>query len=564
MAKPKTNTLGGLRTTWARLSSRTVWSIGLVWFSAIVFAVATLLMDALRTQKVTWLWLAPYFSSILLLIALVFMAKKLILDKIASRWNGLANILTAAMAGGLKNLFVALVATAVGLESEVDLLFRFIGGVVMGVAILAIYSTITGSRAAHREAMNKLNAVRNDLLGSKENLALLLDEELESLQARSRETVLPKIAQISELLKGATETGELVSAIRDMVAMQVRPLMAEISTSSNSGLVLTSEPSAEKGSTTRPKTFVARDLIKPFSYFAYAFPAIGIVTFYFEGLNGLVIGGISTISFVAMMWLAKLVLPKRATSRLAGYSMLTIASIVTPILGLFVMGGELPLTSHESVLVPLVCWAIYIAVVAVLSPTILLDAENERYEELIEAENIALAREIAVFEQKLWVFKRRWLFMLHGTVQSALTAALTRLQTFADSDPYQIGLVQADLERAEAALRSSPSNNINFEKAVTELKESWAGVCSIRLDVDLRASRALVTNQGSAYCVNEILKEAIGNAVRHGGATGVAAKITRVKDDFIDLEIQNDGTAPRKGWKKGIGSRMLDDITTSW
>ncbi len=154
--------------------------------------------------------------------------------------------------------------------------------------------------------------------------------------------------------------------------------------------------------------------------------------------------------------------------------------------------------------------------------------------------------------------------MLHGTVQSALTAALTRLQTFADSDPYQLGLVQADLARAEAALLSTPSSKIDFENAVVELKESWAGVCAIGLEIDLRASRALATNQGSAYCVNEILKEAIGNAVRHGGANGVVAKITRDRDDFIDLEIQNDGTAPRKGWKKGIGSRMLDDITTSW
>lgn len=565
MARHKTTTIGGLRTTWARLSSRRIWSFGLIWFSAMVFAVATLLMDALRTEKLSWLWLAPYFGSLLVVIALVLVAKKLVLDKIADRWNGLANILTAAIVGGLKNFSVAIIATAVNLEAEVGLLFRFIGGVCMGIAILGIYSGITGSRAAHREALSELNAVRNDLLGSKENLSLLLDDELESLQTKSRETVLPKIAQISELLKGATETGVLVAAIREMVATQVRPLMTEISMSSVSGLALTPERSASGAGTSRPKTFVARDLIKPLTYFAYTFPAVGIVTFYFEGLSGLIFGGVSTISFVALMWLAKLVLfPKRATSRLLGYSMLTLASIVTPVVGLYVIGVELPLDAHESVLVPLVCWVIYIFSVAILSPTILLDAENQKFQELIETENIALAREIAVFEQKLWVFKRRWLFMLHGTVQSALTAALTRLQTFADSDPYQLGLVQADLERAEAALLSNPSNTIDFEKAVAELRESWAGVCAIRFDVDLRASRALVTNQGSAYCVNEILKEAVGNAVRHGGATGVAAKITRIKDDFIDLEIQNDGKAPRKGWKKGIGSRMLDDITTSW
>jgi nitrate/nitrite-specific signal transduction histidine kinase len=125
-------------------------------------------------------------------------------------------------------------------------------------------------------------------------------------------------------------------------------------------------------------------------------------------------------------------------------------------------------------------------------------------------------------------------------------------------------LVQGDLERAEKALQTLPSNEIDFESAMGELQDSWAGVCAITVNVDMRASRAMTNNQGSAYCVNEILKEAIGNAVRHGTATAALVSITREKDDFIDIEVQNDGGAPPKRRKGGIGSRMLDDITVSW
>ena len=565
MAKHATKAPSSIRLTWDRLSSPDIWSLGLFWFAATVFVAATFLMDVLRTENYSWLWLVTYFASLALTVALVLASKFLVLARIRPSRVGLANILIAALIGGLKNLFVAILSDAMMLESVTDPWFRFVGGVTMGVAILAIYSSMTGARTANGEALAKLTAVRNDLLGSRENLGVLLNDELDQLQEKSREAVLPNIAKISKLLKEDTETGELVEAIRGVVSTQIKPLMNEISLSPPASFTFDSELPRRADKVSRPKSFVARDLIKPWTYLAYTLPGVAFETFFFEGLDGIIYGTIATFSFVAVMWLLKVfVFPKKATSSFVGYTMLSIAATVSPVFGLYIIGGALPLTAHESLLVPLVCWLIYICAVVVLSPVILLDLENQRLQEVIATENDALAREIAVFEQKVWVFKRRWLFMLHGTVQSALTAALTRLQTFADSDPYQIKLIQGDLERAEKALLSTPSAAIDFEHAVAELRESWIGVCAVSIEADLRASRALATNQGSAYCVNEILKEAIGNAVRHGGATAAVAKITREKDDFIDIQIQNDGSAPKKGWKKGIGSRMLDDITLNW
>ena len=565
MARHKTKTDGALALTWARLSSTGIWSIGLLWFAAIVTGAATYLMDYLRTENGSLLWLGTYLISLSLSVLLAFAAKKWILPKMSESRVGLANVGLGALVGGIKNVSVALLSLAFNLETKVDFLFRFLGGLTMGLGIITVYAGITGSRVAHSQALQKLNSIRNDLLGSKENLDVLLADELERLIERSRETVLPKIAQISLLLKSKTETSELVLEINETVATKLRPLMDEIAISSSSGLDLPAEAIPPKYKVQTPRNFVAREVIKPVTFFFYALPAISFLTFYFQGLAGAGVGAISTLLFAATMWLFKVALmPKRATSRVASYAMITLASVVAPVAGLYVIGGALPLDAHQSVLVPFICWLIYIFTVTVVSPVILLDSESKKLEKIIEAENTQLAKEIAVFEQKLWVFKKRWLFMLHGTVQSALTAALTRLQTFAESDPYQVSLVQADLERAEKALQSVPANEIDFEKAAAELTDSWAGVCAITIRVDMRASRALVTNQGTAYCVNEILKEAIGNAVRHGGATAALVNITRLEDDFIDIEVQNDGSAPGKRRKKGIGSRMLDDITFRW
>ena len=565
MAKHKTVAANNLVLTWNRVASKHLWDRGLFWFSATIFGAATFFMDFLRTENGSWLWAITYTLSLALAVALVWLVRRLFLPPLPDRALGAANILAAMVIGGLKNLSVGAMALGFGLETNVDLWYRFIGGGLMGIALLSGYAAITGSRSAHSEALRRLVVVRSDLLGSKENLELLLAEELERLQEKSRETVLPKIDQISKLLKNATKTSELIAEIADTVTNRVRPLMQEISQSAAAGLTVSPEVATDVAKFETPKRFVARDLIRPLSYLAYDVPAIGFLTYYFEGLDGVVAGLLATATFAAFMWLFKFVLlPKRPTHRVLSYTLIVMSGLLAPVVGLYLIGGMLPLDSHQSVLLPLICCVVYLVTVLFLAPVFLRDSEIQKLEELIETENELLAKEIAIFEQKLWVFKKRWLFMLHGTVQSALTAALTRLQTFAESDPYQVSLVQADLERAERALQTLPANEIDFEQSTKDLKEAWAGVCAITIDVDLRATRALAGNQGSAYCVNEILKEAVGNAVRHGSATAVLAKITRDKDDFIDLVIQNDGTAPSKRGKKGIGSRMLDDITVKW
>ena len=565
MAKHKTVAANNLVLTWNRVASKHLWGSGLFWFSATIFGAATFLMDFLRTENGSWLWAITYTVSLAFVVGLVLLAKHFFLPALPDRALGAANLLIAIVVGGLKNLSVGIMAIALGLEAEVDLWFRYVGGGLMGVAIISVYAAITGSRSAHAQAIRRLVAIRSDLLGSKENLELLLAEELERLQEKSRETVLPKIEQISKLLKNATKTSELIEEIGDTVKNRVRPLMQEISQSAAAGLSVTTELAVTNEKVAMPKRFVARDLISPLAYLAYDIPAVAFLGYYFQGIDGVLAGTLATATFAGFMWLFKyLLFPRRATSRLVGFALLSLAGLLAPVVGLYLIGGLLPLDAHQSFLLPLICWIVYLVTVVVLAPVFLRDAESQKLEELIETENESLAKEIAIFEQKLWVFKKRWLFMLHGTVQSALTAALTRLQTFAESDPYQVSLVQADLERAERALQTLPANEIDFEQSSKDLKEAWAGVCAITIDVDLRASRALAGNQGSAYCVNEILKEAVGNAVRHGSATAVLAKITRDKDDFIDLVIQNDGTAPNKRAKKGIGSRMLDDITIKW
>ena len=64
--------------------------------------------------------------------------------------------------------------------------------------------------------------------------------------------------------------------------------------------------------------------------------------------------------------------------------------------------------------------------------------------------------------------------------------------------------------------------------------------------------------------MNEIAKEAISNAVRHGEATEATVFIDRTEDDILRVEITNNGNPPETDRSKGIGSEMLDEVCISW
>jgi signal transduction histidine kinase len=125
-------------------------------------------------------------------------------------------------------------------------------------------------------------------------------------------------------------------------------------------------------------------------------------------------------------------------------------------------------------------------------------------------------------------------------------------------------MVNQDLRRATSAIESDQSSSLNLEESFRELQDVWSGICSVELKVSERAKRALARNSDTAFCVNEIAKEAISNAVRHGSAKSAVIEIDRLEDDLLRVDITNNGIPLRSQEKPGIGSEMLDEICLNW
>jgi signal transduction histidine kinase len=179
-------------------------------------------------------------------------------------------------------------------------------------------------------------------------------------------------------------------------------------------------------------------------------------------------------------------------------------------------------------------------------------------------DNNLLAREVALFDQQMWIARRNWSFVVHGTVQAALTAAITRLGTDSEPEQFQVDLALSDLDRASKALSQTPEIEVDLTKALQNIASTWDGICNVKVNITERAARALDRNPDARICVNEICKEAVSNAVRHAEAKNIDFEIDRGNEEILYIKAIDDGRGLGKGLEQGVGSRMLDDLTLDW
>jgi signal transduction histidine kinase len=179
-------------------------------------------------------------------------------------------------------------------------------------------------------------------------------------------------------------------------------------------------------------------------------------------------------------------------------------------------------------------------------------------------DNNLLAREVALFDQQMWIARRNWSFVVHGTVQAALTAAITRLGSDSEPEQFQVDLALSDLDRAANALSQTPEIEVDLNKALQNISSTWDGICQVKINITERATRALDRNSDARICVNEICKEAVSNAVRHGEAKNIHFEIDRGSDEVLFIKASNDGRGLGKDLEPGVGSRMFDELTMDW
>jgi two-component sensor histidine kinase len=474
------------------------------------------------------------------------------------------NLTVAGILGAIKNVAVAPLGLYFGLLDEPLWAFRVVGGIAMGAGIFMFSGLALGARTEHSALLAQLTQVQASLLSLRNSSKARLREASDALASSTRELLLPKLDELQTLVKSRGDSNAALLNLRNLIQNEVRPLSQNLSTQA---AVLVEdhvklEPVPKRYRLFRPEMEL-RGLIRPNSAaisLAIGSLLIGYIILGAPRCNKILYFAVLSWGFV---WLAKALVPAglKVSQGMAIWSLFVIGTAMSvPTYLIAITEIEEP---NEPWLL-LLLWPVGVFSLMFYAFSESLDRDRVAVRAALNAENQQLAHDQALFEQQLWLGRRAWQFVVHGTVQSALTAALTRLQASPEPEQYVLNRVAEDLERARQALMAPPVRTIDLPDSIAQLKATWRGICDIRTNISDRAARALRSNNDACLCVNEIIKEAVSNAVRHGEAKVVNIAIDRHDDFSLEIQVSNDGVPLLSQNKLGVGSRLIEELTTDW
>lgn len=385
------------------------------------------------------------------------------------------------------------------------------------------------------------------------------------LRAKAQQSLGDQLTALTQYLKSAKSprAARIANEIRELIQNKVRPLSADLwnkldAFESQTGL------KPKLGKTRLPRRiFPATDFRAPMVFVLgglnIVVTAPGLSDWQFTLIFGLV-----TFSFPflgrALAWLY----PKSASHSVGIGAFLTGLLAVlawTPSIALLLLNSEthpglkvLSFTSSAVIVLLSVAVAIWSA----------FKRERLNYLEQIKLLNQQRARELALIDQAVWVARRNWSYLVHGTVQGALTVALSRLQLAEKITPELVTQVLSDVERAKNALEDTQEFGQNWAAVLPQIKQTWDGVCEVKHEISSAANKLLDENPAASVCVTEIVKELVSNAFRHGKANQVSIQIALDEIGDVYLTASNNGLSVAEDRLQGIGSEMFDELTSSW
>jgi signal transduction histidine kinase len=450
-----------------------------------------------------------------------------------------------------------------GFTDDPQLSFRiFSGGIFIGI-ILSILAISVAEFDIHSNLVRDLEARTNELESVRESMEDRLQIADENLRTFALQTISPRITQIDEqlaALKSGGDKGLALEQLQHYVDDELRPFSHQIAHEGMS----TPDSNFSKHDVRRfqmPRHIKVADSLRPYvSTLLFQITLLAASQRSMTIIEALPVALFTTLFFLSYFVLFRKIFANREFGTLQG----TVIGLI-----LFAVVGPMSLASSAVLGIAIPEHINYATIViglffgaANLGFTLLTSQRSEIAKKLSDAIE-QLASVVSILRQREWIVRRRVSYVMHGSLQSSLNAAVLKLGASSNPSPEMIDQIRSEISHALDRVWQDRSDDYSFAKAQQEITNIWEGTVQVNWKLEDGVSQALDTNPTTAECLGEVVREAVSNASRHGSANWVEIQIN-VEDTRVLVKAMDNGSTTNTGKTQGLGSELLNDVCSSW
>jgi signal transduction histidine kinase len=529
--------------------------------SAIPIVLANLVLDFGREQGTFAIWLLIAISGYLAMLLIPVFVRIFLAHKAIPAIAFVAIFVAAGLVRGC-------VIFALGRELQVippaQWAYRIFGSTLFVFLSLSLIAVLVSNSLRATQELEALETNRRVLEKRLNSMRTEIARMNAEVAGRVSGLISPVIQKLMDNLKGAKagEIGAEVQALRATVDDVIRPLSLDIAQNSDEISdtdVLRARVSLRQNFDLATKLQVANQFLPLWSSVlitAVSTPA-AIVYYRERSLVALAIYAFTTIGSLELA--AFLLRRLKLTVIWALLTQIVVFAIAGIVAGLALNAAQLHTGDYSSGRIVILACVIGMAVFVGQLRQTHRAATGEAAREV----NAQLELLNSQARRELWLNRRRIATVLHGPVQAALYASAMRLAQASRPSKKLIQSVNADLETALEVLKFDSLDSPDLRSVLGQIVEVWAGSCEIYVSVPKGVYQITKKNALLSEAMVEVLREAISNAIKHGGATEIEVE-AKLSAKFIDVSIVNNGKAPINKAGTGFGSKLYNELTHSW
>lgn len=444
---------------------------------------------------------------------------------------------------------------------------RLVGDISGALLLFVSVGYIVSAGRLHQLSISEIAEKSKLLHEQRRSVRSAIDDVESGLREKAQAALGKELQTIKELLTEGNSSAirKASDEIQELIKDRVRPLSGEIwnqvARIDSPALATDSVPKPELW----PKYIYLKHGFRSTVIWLFAMTNITATAF---GLGDVqfatVLAGVS-ISFLVIGGVLRALTPRTIRFRFGLGLLITIFFALIAFLPtwiyLFAQSLDQPEVAVLSITAPLLLFFVTTGVATWSG----FEKKREEYLAELSELNEALSRELDLLDQAVWVAKRNWTYLIHGTVQGSLTLAHSRLKLAKTPTDAVMSQALADIDRAREALSNPEILGQDPERMLKELADTWAGVIKVTVDLDPLLAKRLAENSTAATCAIEIAKELTSNAFRHAGAKKIAItlELTESGEEF-EMVAVNDGKPVSEDLDARLGSQLFEHLCSSW